>query len=350
MERITLARPDDWHIHLRDDAALATTVPHCARRFGRVIAMPNLAPPVTNTAQAAAYRERILRHVPAGCAFEPLLALYLTDTTDKTEIARAARSGFIPAAKLYPAGATTHSSAGVTDLEALYPVLECMADQNMLLLIHGEVTDESVDIFDREAAFIERHLAPLVRRLPGLRVVLEHITTTEAVDFVAAAPPTVAATITPHHLLLNRNDLLAGGIRPHHYCLPVLKRERHRQSLLRAATGGNPRFFAGTDSAPHERLRKETACGCAGIYSAHAAVELYAEAFAAAGALERLEAFCGHHGADFYGLPRNKETITLVRQTWRIPETYPLAGGELVPLRAGEEISWQIEGLRTEQD
>ncbi len=347
MEHLTLSRPDDWHVHLRDGAALATTVPHSAQRFARVIAMPNLVPPVTSTAQAEAYRQRILKHVPAGYAFEPLPALYLTDSTTKAEIARAAASGFIPAAKLYPAGATTHSSAGVTDLEGLYPVLEAMAERHMLLLIHGEVTDESVDIFDREAVFIERHLAPLVRRLPGLRIVLEHITTAEAVDFVADAPPTVAATITPHHLLLNRNALLAGGIRPHHYCLPVLKRERHRQALLRAATSGNPRFFAGTDSAPHERQRKETACGCAGIYSAHAAIELYAEAFAAAGALERLEAFCSFHGADFYGLPRNEETITLMKQAWQVPESYPFAEGGLVPLRAGEEIAWRVEGLRT---
>ncbi len=348
MERLTLTRPDDWHVHLRDGMALATTVPHTAQRFGRATVMPNLAPPLTTTAQAGAYRQRILKHIPADCAFEPLLTLYLTDSTPKAEIARAAASGFIPAAKLYPAGATTHSSAGVTDLKGLYPVLETMAERQMLLLIHGEVTDEKVDIFDREAVFIERHLAPLARHLPGLRMVLEHITTAEAVDFVSEAPTTVAATITPHHLLLNRNALLAGGIRPHHYCLPVLKRERHRQALLRAATSGNPHFFAGTDSAPHERQRKETGCGCAGIYSAHAAIELYAEAFESAGALQQLEAFCCFHGADFYGLPRNEANITLVKQAWRVPESYPFAEGRLVPLRAGEEIPWRLEGLRAE--
>ncbi|HHH35626.1 MAG TPA: dihydroorotase [Gammaproteobacteria bacterium] len=344
MERLTLTRPDDWHVHLRDDAALATTVPHTARRFGRAIVMPNLAPPVTTTAQAADYRRRILSRVPNGCPFEPLMTLYLTDHTTPEEIRQAAASGFIPAAKLYPAGATTHSEAGVTDLERIAPVLETMAETGMLLLIHGEVTDPSVDIFDREAVFIERHLEPLVRRLPGLRIVLEHITTEEAVAFVTDAPDTVGATLTPHHLLLNRNALLAGGVRPHHYCLPVLKRERHRQALLRAATGGNPRFFAGTDSAPHERGRKETACGCAGIYSAHGAIELYAEIFAAQGALDRLEAFCSFHGADFYGLPRNETRITLVRQPWRVPGSYPYMEGRLVPLRAGEEIAWRIEG------
>ncbi|MFQ5487309.1 MAG: dihydroorotase [Gammaproteobacteria bacterium] len=343
MERLTLTRPDDWHVHLRDGLALATTVPHTAHRFGRAIVMPNLAPPVTTTALAEAYRERILKHIPMGSVFEPLPALYLTDSTTKEEIAKAAASGFVPAVKLYPAGATTHSSAGVSDLAGLYPLLEAMAAHHLLLLIHGEVTDKSVDIFDREAAFIERHLAPLVRHLPELRVVLEHITTAEAVDFVSEAPATVAATITPHHLLLNRNALLAGGIHPHHYCLPVLKRERHRQALLRAATSGNPRFFAGTDSAPHERLQKETACGCAGIYSAHAAIELYAEAFESAGALQQLEAFCSFHGADFYGLPRNEANITLVKQAWRVPESYPFAEGRLVPLRAGEEVAWRVE-------
>ena len=344
MERLTLTRPDDWHVHLRDGAALATTVPHTARRFGRAIVMPNLAPPVTTTSQAADYRRRILAHIPAGCTFDPLMTLYLTDRTTPEEIRRAAASGFIPAAKLYPAGATTHAEAGVTDLERIQPVLEAMAEAGMLLLVHGEVTDSKVDIFDREAVFIERHLQPLVRRLPGLRIVLEHITTEEAVVFVSDGPATVAATITPHHLLLNRNALLAGGIRPHHYCLPVLKRERHRLALLRAATGGSPRFFAGTDSAPHERGRKETACGCAGIYSAHGAIELYAEVFAALGALDRLEAFCSFHGADFYGLPRNETRITLVKQAWRVPESYPFMEDSVVPLRAGEEIAWRIEG------
>ncbi len=343
MARLTLTRPDDWHVHLRDGAALATTVPHSARVFRRAIVMPNLSPPVTDTAQAEDYRRRILARVPAGCDFEPLMTLYLTDHTRREEISRAAATGFIPAAKLYPAGATTHAEAGVTRIEKLYPVLEAMAEHGLLLLVHGEVTDADVDIFDREAVFIERHLAPLVERLPELRVVLEHITTREAVDFVAGAPAQVGATITPHHLLLNRNALLAGGIRPHHYCLPVLKRERHRQALLAAATGGSPRFFAGTDSAPHARRRKETACGCAGIYSAHAALELYAEAFDAAGALDRLEAFCSFHGADFYGLPRNEERLTLVKEAWEVPAAYPLGEDTVVPWRAGETIHWRIE-------
>ncbi len=342
MPSLTLTRPDDWHVHLRDGAALALTVPHTAQRFGRAVVMPNLVPPVTTAEAARSYRERILEHVPADTRFEPLMTLYLTDRTTPDDIARAADSGFIPAAKLYPAGATTHAEAGVTRLEDLDPVFEAMTSHGLLLLIHGEVTDPAVDVFDREAVFIERHLAPLVRRHPELRIVLEHVTTAEAVAFVRDAGPRVAATITPHHLLLNRNDLLAGGIRPHHYCLPVLKRERHRQALLAAATGGEPWFFAGTDSAPHPRSRKETACGCAGIYSAHAALELYAEIFEAAGALERLEAFCSFHGADFYGLPRNEERISLVREAWRVPQSYPFGEEVVVPFRAGEELAWRL--------
>lgn len=341
MDTLTLTRPDDWHVHLRDGAALAATVPHIAHRFGRAIVMPNLAPPVTGWVMAQAYRARILEHVPAGSRFDPLMTLYLTDRTELAEIQRAAEKGIV-AAKLYPAGATTNSDAGVTAIDNIHKVLEAMESCGLPLLIHGEVTDPAVDVFDREHAFIEGILEPLQQRHPGLRIVLEHITTRAAVDFVRAAPGNVAATITAHHLLLNRNALFAGGIRPHHYCLPVLKREEDRLALLAAATSGNPKFFLGTDSAPHERLRKEAACGCAGIYTAHAAIEFYAEAFEQAGALDRLEGFASHFGADFYRLPRNSERITLRRREWTVPERYPLGTGDVVPLRAGGRVDWEL--------
>lgn len=343
MTSLTLVRPDDWHVHLRDGEALATTVPHVARCFGRAIVMPNLAPPVTTVAAAEAYHGRIMDALGPGAArFEPLMTLYLTDATDPGEIARAAAHPHISAAKLYPAGATTHSDAGVTSVERLHPVLEAMSTHDFPLLVHGEVTDPEADIFDRERLFIEQTLAPLVERYPRLRVVLEHITTAEAAGFVRTAPDTVAATITAHHLLLNRNALLAGGVRPHHYCLPVLKRERDREALLATATSGNPKFFLGTDSAPHERARKETACGCAGVYTAHAAIELYAEAFEEAGALDKLEGFASFFGADFYRLPRGSERVTLEREPWQVPDVYRLGNGTVVPLRAGEKVAWRL--------
>jgi dihydroorotase len=314
-----------------------------ARYFGRAIVMPNLTPPVTTVAAAAAYRERILDAMDGlERRFEPLMTLYLTDTTSADEIRRAADSDFVHAVKLYPAGATTNSDAGVAELEGLYPTLEAMQEVDLPLLIHGEVTDHAVDIFDREKVFIDRHLAPIVARFPGLRVVLEHITTADAVDFVSTAPGNVAATITAHHLLLNRNDMLVGGIRPHYYCLPVLKRNTHQAALLRAATSGSPRFFLGTDSAPHATGRKETACGCAGCYTAHAALELYAEAFEAAGALDRLEAFASHFGADFYRLPRNRDRIILRKTSWTVPTQLPIADTHMTPLRAGEAVAWQV--------
>ncbi|MEZ5556495.1 dihydroorotase [Haliea sp.] len=343
MTELSLLRPDDWHVHLRDDSALAHTCADMARYFGRAIVMPNLTPPVTTVAAASAYRERILAAMAdLPRRFEPLMTLYLTDATDAGEIRRAADSDFVHAVKLYPAGATTNSEAGVAELDALYPTLQAMQDADLPLLIHGEVTDHSVDIFDREKVFIDRHLAPIVQRFPGLRVVLEHITTADAVDFVSSAPGNVAATITAHHLLLNRNDMLVGGIRPHYYCLPVLKRNTHQEALLRAATSGSPRFFLGTDSAPHATGRKETACGCAGCYTAHAALELYAEAFDAAGALDRLEGFASHFGADFYRLPRNTDRITLRKAAWTVPTQLPLADTHLTPLRAGESVQWQV--------
>jgi dihydroorotase len=342
MQTLTLTRPDDWHLHLRDGAALAAVLPDTARQFARAIVMPNLKPPVTTAEQAAAYRERILAAVPAGLRFEPLMTLYLTDNTPAAEIDRAKASGFVHAVKYYPAGATTNSDSGVTAIEECFGTLARMEAAGMPLLIHGEVTDADVDVFDRERVFIDRVLAPLLQRFPGLRVVLEHITTAEAAQFVTAAGPSVAATITAHHLLMNRNALLAGGIRPHHYCLPVLKREAHRRALVRAAISCNPKFFLGTDSAPHGRAAKETACGCAGCYTAHAAIELYAEAFEAAGALDRLEAFASFHGADFYGLPRNGEKITLAREEWKVPAHQPMGDDVLVPLRAGEAVSWRL--------
>ncbi len=341
--RLTIRRPDDWHLHLRDGAALGAVLAHTAARFARAIVMPNLKPPVTTTAAAAAYRARILAALPANAGFEPLMTLYLTDRTPPAEIDAAKASGIVHGCKLYPAGATTHSDAGVTDIRRLDATLARMAEVGLPLQVHGEVTSADVDIFDREARFIDAVLAPLVERLPRLPIVFEHITTRAAVEFVASARDRVAATITPQHLLLARNALLAGGIRPHLYCLPILKTEDDRQALIEAAVGGSPRFFLGTDSAPHERHAKENACGCAGIYSAHAGIELYAEAFEAAGALPRLEAFAAHFGADFYGLPRNSGTITLVKAPWSVPASYPFGEGTLVPWRAGERLAWQIE-------
>lgn len=340
--RITLTRPDDWHLHLRDGALLAAVAPASARRFGRAIVMPNLKPPVTTVALARTYRERILAALPAGSTFEPLMTLYLTGTTTPADIAAAAASGFVHAVKYYPAGATTNSSNGVTDLARVYPVLEAMQKHDLVLCMHGEVTDPTVDIFDREAVFIDRHLKGLHHDFPDLRMVLEHITTAEGAAFVRAAPANVGATITPQHLLMNRNAIFAGGLRPHHYCLPVLKREKHRQALVAAATSGDTHFFLGTDSAPHPRHAKESACGCAGIYSAHAAIELYAEAFEAANALDKLESFASFHGADFYGLPRNTDTITLVKQPWQVPVEVDFGGTPGVPLWAGQTLAWQL--------
>lgn len=342
-DSITITRPDDWHLHLRDGAAMRDVLPHTARQFARAIVMPNLKPPVTTTALALAYRDRILAALPGGSRFEPLMTLYLTDNTQAGEIARAKQSGAVHAVKYYPAGATTNSDSGVTAIEKCFPVLEAMAGAGMPLLVHGEVTDAAVDVFDRERVFIERILAPLVDRFPALKVVMEHITTSEAVRFVMAAPPRVAATITAHHLLMSRNAMFAGGVRPHLYCLPVLKRERHREALIAAAVSGNPKFFLGTDSAPHARHTKENDCGCAGMYTAHAAIELYAEAFAAAGALGRLNAFAGHFGADFYGLPRNTGTITLRHKFQSVPASLPFGTDTLVPLRAGAGVDWTLE-------
>jgi dihydroorotase len=344
MNTITITRPDDWHLHLRDGAAMRDVLPHTAARFARAIVMPNLKPPVTTTALALAYRERIRSALPPGSRFEPLMTLYLTDNTPPAEVIRARQSGAVHAVKYYPAGATTNSDSGVTALEKCFPVLEALEKAGMPLLVHGEVTDADVDVFDRERVFIERTLAPLVERFQGLKVVMEHITTREAAAFVAAAPQRVAATLTPQHLLLNRNALFTGGVRPHNYCLPILKREIHRQALVAAATSGNPKFFLGTDSAPHARHTKENDCGCAGMYIAHAGIELYAEVFTAAGALDRLEPFAAHFGADFYGLPRNSEKITLLQQPWDAPSSLPFGGDTLVPMRAGAAIQWRIAG------
>jgi dihydroorotase len=343
MQTLTITRPDDWHLHLRDGAALAAVLADTVRRFGRAIVMPNLRPPVTTVATAAAYRNRILDALPAGSKFEPLMTLYLTDNTKPEDVDHAIASGFVHAVKLYPAGATTNSDAGVTDLGRCRATLARMEALGLPLLVHGEVTDPAVDVFDREAMFIDRVLTPLMKEFPGLKVVLEHVTTGEGVDFVRESGANVAATFTAHHLLLNRNAIFQGGIRPHHYCLPVLKREAHRRALLAAATSGNPKFFLGTDSAPHGRRAKEAACGCAGCYTAHAGIELYAEAFEAAGALDRLEGFASRFGPDFYGLPRNADTITLVKQAWTAPATLPYADDDvLVPLRAGETVSWSL--------
>ncbi|MDQ8020464.1 MAG: dihydroorotase [Moraxellaceae bacterium] len=340
---LTITRPDDWHIHLRDGAALARTVPDAARRFGRAIVMPNLKPPVTTVALAAEYRSRILAAVPDGLKFDPLMTLYLTDRTEPDEIDRAADSGFVHAVKLYPAGATTNSDAGVTAMERVYPVLERMEKRGVVLCVHGEVTHADVDVFDRERVFIDRVFAPLAQKFPGLRTVFEHITTQDAAAFVSEAGDNIAATITAHHLLLNRNHMLVGGIRPHYYCLPILKRDTHRKALVAAAISGNPRFFLGTDSAPHAQSTKEAACGCAGCYTAHAGIELYAEAFEQAGALDKLEGFASHHGPDWYRLPRNPDRITLTREDWAVPATIDyLPGDPIVPLRAGEHCHWKL--------
>lgn len=343
MQTLTFTRPDDWHLHLRDGAALAAVLPHTARQFARAIVMPNLRPPVTTVELAEAYRRRILAVLPENSSFEPLMTLYLTDNTAPDEIALAKTSGRVHAVKYYPAGATTNSDSGVTRLEHCFRALEAMEKTGLPLLLHGEVTDPEVDVFDREQAFIDTVLPQITRRFAGLRLVLEHVTTREAVQYVAAAPANVAATITAHHLLMNRNAMFAGGIRPHHYCLPLLKREAHRRALVQAATGGNPKFFLGTDSAPHPRRNKEALCGHAGIYTAHAAIELYAEAFEAAGALDKLEAFASFHGADFYRLPRNTGNITLRRESWRVEFSLALGEDELVPLRAGERLAWRLQ-------
>jgi dihydroorotase len=340
--RLEITRPDDWHLHLRDGDTLASVVGHSAERFARAIVMPNLKPPVTRVAQALAYRERILASLPAGAGFQPLMTLYLTENTPAEEIERARASGAVFAVKYYPAGATTNSDSGVRDLTRVYGVLEAMQKHDLPLLLHGEVTDGEIDVFDRERVFIERHLMPLRERFPDLRMVLEHITTRDAVEFVRAAPSHVGATITAHHLLLNRNALFVGGIRPHHFCAPILKRESHRQALLQAATSGDTHFFLGTDSAPHARLAKESDCGCAGVYTAHAAIELYAEAFEQAGRLDRLEAFASFHGPDFYRLPRNVSRIVLERAPWTVPAEYPLADATCKPMRAGETVAWTL--------
>jgi dihydroorotase len=341
-DRLDICRPDDWHVHLRDGATLASVVGHTARRFGRAIVMPNLKPPVTNVAQAEDYRRRILASLPTGTHFQPLMTLYLTEATPVQEIQRAKASGSVFAVKYYPAGATTNSQDGVRDLEHVNSVLEAMQRHDLPLLLHGEVTDPAIDIFDRERVFIERHLMPLRARFPALRMVLEHITTRDAAEYVAAAPANLAATITAHHLLLNRNALFAGGLNPHHYCLPILKRETHRAALVKAATSGDPRFFLGTDSAPHPRHAKESACGCAGVYSAHAAIELYAEAFDQAGKLDRLEAFASFHGPDFYRLPRNQERLLLERKPWTVPTELALGDATCVPMRAGSTVAWSL--------
>ncbi|MEA5465535.1 dihydroorotase [Leptothoe sp. PORK10 BA2] len=341
MEKLTLTRPDDWHLHLRDGAALKAVLPHTVHQFARAVIMPNLKPPVRSLGDAMAYRDRILAAIPPGKQFEPLMTLYLTDNTSPEDIIAAQASQVVKAVKYYPAGATTNSEFGVTDIRRCDRVFETMQQVDMPLLLHGEVTDVHVDVFDREKVFIDQQLIPLQQRFPNLRIVLEHITTSEAVQFVLATS-NMAATITPQHLLFSRNSLFKGGIRPHYYCLPILKREQHRQAILQAATSGNPKFFLGTDSAPHGRNSKETSCGCAGCYSALHAMELYAEAFESVNALDKLEAFASFHGPDFYQLPRNTETITLTKTTWRIPDALPFTETELVPLRAGEEMTWKM--------
>lgn len=342
LKKLTLTQPDDWHLHLRDNAALNRTVADASRYLARAVIMPNLQPPITTTALAKAYYQRIIQARPIGNNFQPLMTLYLTDKTTAEEIRLAHDSGLVHGVKLYPAGATTNSDAGVTDLKLCAPALAEMQQLQMPLLVHGEVTHAEIDIFDREAIFIDDVLTPLLNDYPTLKVIFEHITTSNAVECVMNAGDRVAATITPHHLLLNRNDLLVGGIHPHNYCLPVLKRNTHQQALIKAATSGNPKFFLGTDSAPHAQDAKESACGCAGIYSSHAAIELYAEAFEAAGALDKLEGFASHFGADFYGLPRNSNSITLLKQSWNIPQTLDFADHVLIPMRAGKQVHWQV--------
>ena len=344
MQQLTITRPDDWHLHLRDGALMQSVLPDTARQFARAIVMPNLKPPVTTTLQALEYRQRILAALPANAAFEPLMTLYLTDNTSADEIRKAHESGIVHAVKLYPAGATTNSDAGVTDIRKTYSALAEMQRCGMPLLVHGEVTDPAIDVFDREAVFIERVMMPLLRDLPGLRVVFEHITTRDAVQFVESAPDNIAATITAHHLLYNRNAMFSGGIRPHYYCLPVLKRELHRAALGVAAVSGNPKFFLGTDSAPHAQSAKETSCGCAGIYTAHAAMEFYAQAFEQLGALDKLEGFASFFGADYYRLPRNTDTITLRREDWQVPASVGFGEQRLVPLCAGETMMWKLVG------
>ena len=342
MNRFTITAPDDWHLHVRDGDALKAVVPHTAAQFARAIIMPNLKPPVVDTALAQAYRQRILSALPANSSFQPLMTLYLTDNTPASEIVRAAASGIVFAVKYYPAGATTNSDSGVTGIEKCFDALEAMSEVGMPLLIHGEVTDAGVDVFDREKVFIDRELGMLVERFPQLKIVLEHVTTADAVEFVCQASANLGATITAHHLLLNRNAIFRGGIHPHHYCLPILKREEHRQALVKAATSGNPKFFLGTDSAPHERSTKENDCGCAGVYTAHAALALYAEVFDSVGALDKLEVFASHNGADFYGLPRNRQQITLERYPTPVPASYAYGRGTLVSLRAGGMVDWRL--------
>ena len=339
---ITIIRPDDWHLHLRDGAALKAVLPDTARQFARAIVMPNLRPPVTTAELARTYRTAILQALPQGASFEPLMTLYLTDNTSADEIKRAKVSGIVHGVKFYPAGATTNSDSGVTSLQACAAALGTMEEVGLPLLIHGEVTDGDIDVFDREKVFIERNMVTLLKNYPRLKIVFEHITTKDAADFVTSAPNNVAATITAHHLLMNRNDMFKGGIHPHHYCLPILKRETHRLALVAAATSGNPKFFLGTDSAPHAKGSKEAACGCAGMYTAHAAIEFYAEAFEAANALDKLEGFASFYGADFYGLPRNKEEVTLVKEAWTVPASLPYPSGELVPLRARQMVAWKL--------
>lgn len=342
MTTITIKRPDDWHLHLRDGAALQAVLPDTAKRFGRAIVMPNLRPPVTTTALASAYRDRILSALRAGMKFEPLMTLYLTDNTPPEEIAKAKASGFVHGVKMYPSGATTNSDSGVTSLDKCSKTIAAMQEHGMPLLVHAEVTDGNVDVFDREKVFIERHMRPLMQQFPALKVVFEHITTQDAVQFVQSQPSNVAATITAHHLLMNRNAMFTGGIRPHHYCLPVLKREEHRLALVQAAISGSSKFFLGTDSAPHAKSAKEASCGCAGMYTAHAAIELYAEVFDEMAALDKLEGFASVFGANFYGLPVNQDTITLQKQPWQVPETIPYDNDVLVPLRAGQSVAWQM--------
>lgn len=339
---LKITRPDDWHLHLRDGAALKAVLPDSARQFARAIVMPNLRPPVTTTDLAKAYRQRILEALPDGMMFEPLMTLYLTDNTPAEEIARAKASGIVHGIKLYPAGATTNSDSGVTSLDQCESAIAEMEKLGLPLLVHAEVTDAEVDVFDRERVFIERHMMPLLKNFPALKIVFEHITTKDAVDFVLAAPGNVAATITAHHLLMSRNDMFKGGIQPHHYCLPILKREEHRVALIKVATSGNAKFFLGTDSAPHAKHTKEAACGCAGIYTARTAIELYAEAFEAVDALDKLEGFASFFGADFYGLPRNSNQITLTKENWSVPTSLPYDGDMLVPMRAGQSISWRL--------
>ena len=342
---LTLTRPDDWHLHLRDGEALKAVLADSARQFARAMIMPNLRPPVTNTALAVAYRQRILAALPSGLNFEPLMTLYLTDNTSAEEIRTAVASGMVQGVKFYPAGATTNSDSGVTDLAHCQQALAEMEKLGLPLLVHAEVTDAQVDVFDRERVFIERHMVAIIKDYPALKVVFEHITTKDAADFVLHAPSNVAATITAHHLLMNRNAMFVGGIQPHHYCLPILKREEHRQALLRVATSGNAKFFLGTDSAPHAKHTKEAACGCAGMYTAHTAMELYAEAFDAVGALDKLEGFASFYGADFYGLPRNTGRIQLHRQSWTVPASLPFADDSIVPLRAGQPVAWKMQSL-----